>query len=222
MTGPADSPDKQNPRKFARRVDPARRQLRRAADRSYAQLLDELRTFVDTEEDANTERTSARGASRSGPDRSPSGPMSAGRKLAKSVAVIVTALSLLSFLSGYLVANYQLDVPLLPQLWDFGRSFFSDSQLRFLRIFAPAVAWFGWAVVASRRHRLDARARTSSAESRASPEGGGTVRRSLRAMRPYSRSIALLFVVSLSVVPLTILTPLPIKLIVDNVAGSQV
>ena len=220
MTGPADSPEKQNPRKFARRVDPARRQLRRAADRSYAQLLDELRTFVDTE-DANTERTSARGTSRSGRDRSPSGPMSTGRKLAKSVAVIVTALSLLSFLTGYLVANYQLDVPLLPQLWDFGRSFFSDSQLRFLRIFAPAVAWIGWAVVASRRRRLDARARTSSAESRASPEGGGTVRRSLREMRPYSRSIALLFVVSLSVVPLTILTPLPIKLIVDNVAGSQ-
>ena len=220
MTGPADSPEKQNPRKFARRVDPARRQLRRAADRSYAQLLDELKTFVDTE-DANTERTAARGTSRSGRDRSPSGPMSAGRKLAKSVAVILTALSLLSFLTGYLVANYQLDVPLLPQLWDFGRSFFSDSQLRFLRIFAPAVAWIGWAVVASRRRRLDARARTSSAESRASPEGGGTVRRSLREMRPYSRSIALLFVVSLSVVPLTILTPLPIKLIVDNVAGSQ-
>ena len=92
MTGPADSPEKQNPRKFARRVDPAKRQLRRAADRSYAQLLDELRTFVDTE-DANTERTSARGTSRSGRDGSPSGPMSTGRKLAKSVAVIVTALS---------------------------------------------------------------------------------------------------------------------------------
>src|SRR5207245_3571419 len=125
VTRPADSTDKQNPRKFARRVDPASWQLRRAADRSYAQLLDELRTFVDTEEDANTERTSARGASRSGRDRSPSGPMSAGRKLAKSVAVIVTALSLLSFLSGYLVANHQLDVPLFPQFWDFGRSFFS-------------------------------------------------------------------------------------------------
>src|SRR2546427_7596565 len=46
-------------------------------------------------------------------------------------------------------------------------------------------------------------------------------RRLLHEMRPYLSSIALLFLVSLSAVPLTLITPLPIKLIVDNVIGSQ-
>jgi len=46
-------------------------------------------------------------------------------------------------------------------------------------------------------------------------------RRLLRAMRPYVPSIALLFLVSFASVPLTLITPLPIKLIVDNVVGSK-
>src|SRR5205807_5700329 len=46
-------------------------------------------------------------------------------------------------------------------------------------------------------------------------------RRLLHEMRPYLSSIALLLLVSLSAVPLTLITPLPIKLIVDNVIGSQ-
>ena len=220
MTGPGESRDKPNGRKFARHVDPAERQLRRAADRRYAQLLDELRTFVDAE-DANPERTTARGTSRSGPNRSPSGPMSIGCKLAKSIALILTALSALSLLFGYLAVNYQLAVPLFPRLWDFGRSFLSATQLLFLQILAPVVAWIGWAVVVSRWRRFKERARTGPGASLAGPGGGGVVQKSLREMRPYRWSIALLFLVSLSVVPLTLVTPLPIKLIVDNVAGSQ-
>ena len=46
-------------------------------------------------------------------------------------------------------------------------------------------------------------------------------RRLLHEMRPYLSSIVLLFLVSLSAVPLTLITPLPIKLIVDHVIGSQ-
>ncbi|TMA06967.1 MAG: ABC transporter ATP-binding protein [Methanobacteriota archaeon] len=40
-------------------------------------------------------------------------------------------------------------------------------------------------------------------------------------MRPYRWSIALLFLASLSAAPLAIITPLPIKLLVDNIVGSQ-
>src|SRR5438309_9929582 len=40
-------------------------------------------------------------------------------------------------------------------------------------------------------------------------------------MRPYRWSIALLFLVSLSAAPLAIITPLPLKLLVDNIVGSQ-
>jgi len=40
-------------------------------------------------------------------------------------------------------------------------------------------------------------------------------------MRPYLRSIALLFLISISAVPLALVTPLPIKIVVDNVLGSQ-
>src|SRR3989454_8325349 len=40
-------------------------------------------------------------------------------------------------------------------------------------------------------------------------------------MRPYRWSIALLFLVSLAAAPLAIITPLPLKLVVDNIVGSQ-
>jgi len=45
--------------------------------------------------------------------------------------------------------------------------------------------------------------------------------RLLREIRPYGLSIASVFAVSLMVIPLTLITPLPIKIIVDNVIGSK-
>jgi len=45
--------------------------------------------------------------------------------------------------------------------------------------------------------------------------------RLLREIRPYGLSIISVFVVSLIVIPLTLITPLPIKIIVDNVLGTQ-
>ncbi len=50
---------------------------------------------------------------------------------------------------------------------------------------------------------------------------GKLFRRLLVEMRPYLRSIALLFLISISAVPLALVTPLPIKIVVDNVLGSQ-
>src|SRR5215470_10784352 len=45
--------------------------------------------------------------------------------------------------------------------------------------------------------------------------------RALRDLRPYSRSLIILLVVSLSAVPITLITPLPLKLLVDNVVEGQ-
>lgn len=45
--------------------------------------------------------------------------------------------------------------------------------------------------------------------------------RLLREIRPYGLSVMFVFVVSLIVIPLTLITPLPIKIIVDNVLGTQ-
>jgi ATP-binding cassette, subfamily B, bacterial len=47
------------------------------------------------------------------------------------------------------------------------------------------------------------------------------IRRLLREVRPYGLSIGFVFAVSLIIIPLTLITPLPIKIIVDNVLGTQ-
>ncbi|HET7405453.1 MAG TPA: ABC transporter transmembrane domain-containing protein, partial [Candidatus Bathyarchaeia archaeon] len=49
----------------------------------------------------------------------------------------------------------------------------------------------------------------------------GTLRRALYELRPYTLSIIILLVISLAAIPITLVTPLPIKLIVDNVLGSS-
>ena len=47
------------------------------------------------------------------------------------------------------------------------------------------------------------------------------LRRVFAELRPYSVSILVLLIVSLSAIPITLITPLPIKLIVDNVLGTS-
>src|SRR2546425_1447010 len=47
------------------------------------------------------------------------------------------------------------------------------------------------------------------------------LRRVFAELRPYSMSILVLLIISLSAIPITLITPLPIKLIVDNVLGSS-
>src|SRR5947209_9296963 len=46
-------------------------------------------------------------------------------------------------------------------------------------------------------------------------------RRLLRQVRPYGLHIAGIFLLNLLAIPLTLLTPLPLKLAVDNVLGSR-
>src|SRR6267143_5450001 len=49
----------------------------------------------------------------------------------------------------------------------------------------------------------------------------GMLRRVLSDLRPYSRSIVVAWIISLSTIPITLITPLPLKLLVDSVIGSQ-
>jgi len=49
----------------------------------------------------------------------------------------------------------------------------------------------------------------------------GMFRRVLSDLRPYWRSIVVAWIISLSTIPITLITPLPIKLLVDSVIGSQ-
>jgi ATP-binding cassette, subfamily B, bacterial len=49
----------------------------------------------------------------------------------------------------------------------------------------------------------------------------GTLRRVLAELRPYWLSITTLLIISLAAIPITLITPLPIKLIVDNFLGSS-
>ena len=76
--------------------------------------------------------------------------------LVKSFATILTLLSALSLSFAYLAVDLQLFTPLFNQLWDLGRSRFSDSQILLLHVAAPVVAWIVWAtsaVVKSRKYR---------------------------------------------------------------------
>ena len=45
-------------------------------------------------------------------------------------------------------------------------------------------------------------------------------RRALADLRPYLWSVVALLLISLTAVPITLITPLPIKLLVDSVLGS--
>jgi len=49
----------------------------------------------------------------------------------------------------------------------------------------------------------------------------GTLRRVLSELRPYMLSILFVFAISLTAIPLALVSPLPIKIIVDNVLGTR-
>jgi ATP-binding cassette subfamily B protein len=61
----------------------------------------------------------------------------------------------------------------------------------------------------------------SSSPDKSKIKGRGTVNRALSDLRPYVGSIVVALIVSLSAIPITLITPLPIKLVIDNVLGSQ-
>ena len=193
--------------------------LRRIANQGYLELLDELRDFVgpdDFESDVMGEgETIERGR-----DRVASRSTARGPRIAKAFAATLTVLAAFSLTFAYLDANVQLVTPVFDQVWDLGRSYLSESRLLFLHVAVPFVAWMAWAALSSRARRRAARARFAD-EGRKPSRRGGVVRRSMRAMRPYRWSIALLFLVSLAAAPLALITPLPVKIIVDNIAQSQ-
>ena len=86
--------------------------------------------------------------------------------------------------------------------------------------------WVGWWVArrASRApvaHRPDARPPPWRDPPTGPPTrtGRGTTR-VLREVRPYAGALAVLSLISLAAVPLTLVTPLPVKILVDNVIGK--
>ncbi len=212
MTGRANRTDDRRGRRDSSRGDPVGELLRRSANRGYAELLEDLQDFVGPD-DSESDETDAEGTVPAERDRVPSRPAPAGPRIAKGFATILTVLSALSLAFAYLAVELQLFTPLFNQLWDLARSRFSEFQLLLLHVAVPVVAWIVWGISVSRARRVRARGRSS--------RRGGTVRRSLREMRPYRWSIALLFLVSLAAAPLAIITPLPVKLFVDNIVGSQ-
>ena len=188
--------------------------LRRSANRGYAELLDELRAFAPQ---SDTDDMAEEDIARSGRDR----VSSVSARLARSVAMVLTVLSAFSLFFAYLAEDFGLTTPVFTSLWEFGRSRLSESRLLLLQIATPIVAWIAWAAVIWRARLASGGAKSGARRAGTSARKGGTVRRSLHEMRPYRWSVALLFLASLSAAPLAIITPLPIKLLVDNIVGSQ-
>ena len=214
MTGSRKRPTDPGGRNGSVRGHAVEELLRRSANRGYAELLDELRAFAPQ---SDTDDMAEEDIARSGRDR----VSSVSARLARFVAMILTVLSAFSLFFAYLAEDFGLTTPVFTWLWEFGRSRLSESRLLLLQIAAPIVAWIAWGVIVSRPRSSRAHAKSVARRPATSQRKGGTVRRSLREMRPYRWSIALLFLVSLAAAPLAIITPLPVKLLVDNIVGSQ-
>src|SRR5205809_1121974 len=135
--------------------------------------------------------------------------------------MVLKVLSAFSLFFAYLAEDFGLTPPVFTSLWEFGRSRLSESRLLLLQIATPIVAWIAWAAVIWRARLASGGAKSGARRPGTSARKGGTVRRSLHEMRPYRWSVALLFLASLSAAPLAIITPLPLKLVVDNIVGSQ-
>jgi len=81
----------------------------------------------------------------------------------------------------------------------------------------------------ARIERIESQTRTRDLTQEISPRSRrreirgkqGMLRRVFAELRPYSMSILVLLIISLSAISITLITPLPIKLIVDNVLGSS-
>jgi len=111
---------------------------------------------------------------------------------------------------------------------------FLDDALIFSVVFVATLA-LGRVVVwiSDRRRRGPLQTLQSSSiipnrEQKSTPYGEGNVRRSpgmlrrlLSELRPYILSILFVFAISLTAIPLALVSPLPIKIIVDNVIGTR-
>jgi len=147
----------------------------RATDERYAELLDELRSLSEPRPFAGgrgtrstTETTLS--SSESGRVRLRDIPMTRRRRIAKSVAVILTGLSVFALLLGYLASVYNVQVALFALPWEFGRSFLSDFQLLLLQTIAPIFAWGVWGVLAAREWRRWKRAHDVESSDRPSSD----------------------------------------------------
>ena len=147
----------------------------RATDERYAELLDELRSLSEPRPFAGgrgtrstTETTLSN--SESGRVRLRDIPMTRRRRIAKSVAVILTGLSVFAWLLGYLASVYNVQVALFALPWEFGRSFLSDFQLLLLQTIAPIFAWGVWGILAAREWRRWRRAHDVESSDRPSSD----------------------------------------------------
>ena len=111
---------------------------------------------------------------------------------------------------------------------------FLDSALIFSVAFVATLA-LGRVVfwISDRRRRgllqtLQSISKIPNGEQKSTPYGEGNVSRSpgilrrlLSELRPYMLSILFVFAISLTAIPLALVSPLPIKIIVDNVLGAR-
>jgi len=202
-----------------------------ATDRKYARLLDELK-LLDERKRIRGQRASPRRGTSVSPseavdDHGPPVQVRRGRQVAAVAAALLTALSISYFVLKSLSSVPRFDIPGLAQLGDLGRQFLPAPLHPLLPALVPALAWLVWGLVIARQRWRSRELRRAEEHPPAetnppmAPHRPGMTRRLLREMRPYVPSIAMLFLVSLAAVPLTLITPLPIKLILDNVILSQ-
>src|SRR5436853_2633509 len=181
MTGSEEGPEDQEGRSPRKRVD-GEEENRPAAERTYSELLDQIRVtderyaeLLDELRSLSEPRASAGGRgtrstsvppmsiSESGSVRFRDLPTTRRRWIGRSVAVILTGLSTFALLLGYLASAYNIQVALFALPREFGRSFLSDFQLLLLQLAAPVLAWGIWGFIATheRRHWLRAHGLTS-------------------------------------------------------------
>jgi len=147
----------------------------RVTDERYAELLDELRSLSEPRASAGGRGTRSTSVppmsiSESGSVRFRDLPTTRRRWIAKSVAVILTGLSTFAWLLGYLASAYNIQVALFALPREFGRSFLSDFQLLLLQIAAPVLAWGIWGVIATQERRRWVRAHVLSSPGRPGSE----------------------------------------------------
>ena len=188
MTGSDEGPEDQEGRSPRKRVD-GEEENRPAAERTYSELLDQIRVtderyaeLLDELRSLSEPRASAGGRgtrstsvppmsiSESGSVRFRDLPTTRRRWIAKSVAVILTGLSTFAWLLGYLASAYNIQVALFALPREFGRSFLSDFQLLTLQIAAPVLAWGIWGVIATQERRRWVRAHVLSSPGRPGSE----------------------------------------------------
>ena len=243
MTGPDQGPEDEAKRKPSRRAPPDtlhavedetyHRLLEEleTTDQKYARLLDELQLLDDKRRSRGQRAILGQGISfppsDAVDDRGRPVQVTRGRRASAIAAVLLTVLSISYFVLKSLSSVLRFNIPGLPLLGELERRFLPAPLLPFVPVLVPALAWVVWGLVVARQqlrsrevHRGEARM-PAGEETPMAPAGPGMTRRLFREMRPYVPSIAMLFLVSLAAVPLTLITPLPIKLILDNVILSQ-